>query len=59
MGAGFALFVPPEDAEGAVAVARKAGLAAWVAGTVEAGPRRLIVEPLDVQYDGSELGVRP
>ena len=59
MGAGFALFVPPEDAEGAVAVARKAGLASWVAGTVEAGPRRLVVEPLDVQYDGSELGVRP
>jgi phosphoribosylformylglycinamidine cyclo-ligase len=58
MGAGFAVFVPAEDAERAVAVARKAGVESWVAGSVEAGPRRLIVEPLAVQYDGSELGVR-
>jgi phosphoribosylformylglycinamidine cyclo-ligase len=58
MGAGFAVFVPAEDADRAVAVARKAGLDAWVAGSVEAGPRRLVIEPLDVEYDGEELGVR-
>ena len=58
MGAGFAVFVPAEDAEQAVAVARKAGVDAWVAGSVEAGPRRLVIEPLGVEYAGSELGVR-
>ena len=58
MGAGFAVFVPAEDADRAVAVARKAGIDAWVAGSVEAGPRRLVIEPLDVEYGGDELGVR-
>ena len=58
MGAGFAVFVPAEDAERTVAVARKAGVESWVAGSVEAGPRKLVIEPLEVEYDGSELGVR-
>jgi phosphoribosylformylglycinamidine cyclo-ligase len=58
MGAGFAVFVPAEDAERAVAVARKAGVESWLAGSVEAGPRRLLIEPLDVEYAGNELGVR-
>ncbi len=58
MGAGFAVFVPPEDAERTVAVARKAGVESWVAGVVEAGPRRVVIEPLDVEFGGDELGVR-
>ena len=58
MGAGFAVFVPAEDADRAVAVARKGGVDAWVAGSVEAGPRRLVIEPLGVEYGGEELGVR-
>ena len=58
MGAGFAVFVPAEDADRAAAVARKAGVDAWVAGSVEAGPRRLVIEPLDLEYGGDELGVR-
>jgi len=58
MGAGFALFVAAEDAERTVAVSHKAGLDAWVAGTVEAGAKRLIIEPLGLEYDGSELGLR-
>jgi phosphoribosylformylglycinamidine cyclo-ligase len=58
MGAGFAVFVPVEDAEQAVAVARKTGVDAWHAGSVESGPRRLVIEPLGIEYVGSELGVR-
>jgi phosphoribosylformylglycinamidine cyclo-ligase len=58
MGAGFALFVAAEDAPQVVAVANKAGLDAWIAGTVEAGPKRLLIEPLGLEYDGSELGLR-
>jgi phosphoribosylformylglycinamidine cyclo-ligase len=58
MGAGFALFVDAADGERAAAVARKAGVDAWVAGNVETGRKRLIIEPLDLEYEGSELGVR-
>jgi len=58
MGAGFAVFVAAEDAERAAGVARSAGVEAWVAGVVEAGPRRLVIEPLELEYAGNELGVR-
>jgi len=58
MGAGFAVFVPRDDAERAVEVARKAGVESWIAGSVEEGPRRLVIEPLGVEYSGDELGVR-
>lgn len=58
MGAGFALYVAPQDAEATAAVARKAGVDAWVAGIVEAGPRRVVVEPLGVTYEADELDLR-
>jgi phosphoribosylformylglycinamidine cyclo-ligase len=58
MGAGFALFVAAEDAERTAAAARKAGVDAWVAGMVQAGRKRLVIEPLGVEYEGSELGLR-
>jgi phosphoribosylformylglycinamidine cyclo-ligase len=58
MGAGFALFVAAEDAERTAAAARKAGVDAWVAGKVEAGAKRLVIEPLGVEYDGGELSLR-
>ena len=35
--------------------ARELGLAAMLGGRVEAGPRRVVLEPLDVSYDGSRL----
>ncbi len=58
MGAGFALFVAAEDAERTTAVARKAGIDAWLAGRVESGPKRLLIDPLGLEYDGAELGLR-
>jgi len=58
MGAGFALFVDRADAERTAAIARKTGVDAWVAGSVEAGAKRLVIEPLGVEYTGDELGVR-
>jgi phosphoribosylformylglycinamidine cyclo-ligase len=58
MGAGFAVFVAAADGERAAAVARKGGVDAWVAGRVEPGPKRLVIEPLGLEYAGSELGVR-
>ena len=46
MGAGFALFVARADVAATIEVARAAGLAAWHAGDVEAGEKRLVIEPL-------------
>jgi phosphoribosylformylglycinamidine cyclo-ligase len=58
MGAGFAIFVAAADAERAVAVAQGCGVAAWAAGRVEAGARRLVIEPLDVSFDAEALQLR-
>ena len=58
MGAGFALFVPAAQAERAVAVAQGAGVAAWVAGSVEADAKRLLIEPLGVEFSGDALQLR-
>ncbi|MDE2081039.1 MAG: phosphoribosylformylglycinamidine cyclo-ligase [Burkholderiales bacterium] len=58
MGAGFALFVAAGDAERAVAVARERGVPAWVAGTVEDGPKQLLIEPLGLRFEGDALQLR-
>ncbi len=58
MGAGFALFVRPEDGDAAVACAEAKGVRAWVAGVVEDGPRQVIIEPLDVTLSGERLTLR-
>jgi phosphoribosylformylglycinamidine cyclo-ligase len=58
MGAGFALFVDAAHAERAVAVARDQGVAAIVAGRVEAGPKRLVVEPLGFEFGDDALQLR-
>ncbi|MBX3637410.1 MAG: phosphoribosylformylglycinamidine cyclo-ligase [Rubrivivax sp.] len=58
MGAGFALFVPGAMAERCAEVARSCGVDAWVAGRVEAGPKRLIVEPLGITWGDDALQLR-
>lgn len=58
MGAGFALFVRPEDGEAAVACAEAMGIRAWVAGKVEDGPRQVVIEPLGVTLAGESLALR-
>jgi phosphoribosylformylglycinamidine cyclo-ligase len=58
MGAGFALYVAAADARRTVEVARAAGIGAWVAGEVVAGPKRVAIEPIGVTYGGDELQLR-
>jgi phosphoribosylformylglycinamidine cyclo-ligase len=58
MGAGFALFVAADEAERTAQVARDCGIEAWVAGQVEPGDKRLVVEPLGVTFGGEELQLR-
>ncbi len=58
MGAGFALFVAAADAEKTVATAKALGVAAWIAGTVEAGAKRVVIEPLGVTYTDADMHLR-
>ena len=58
MGAGFALFVAPDQADATVAVARKAGVGAFVAGVVEAGARSVLIEPLKINFSSNDLHLR-
>jgi len=58
MGAGFAIFVRAEDAERTVAVAKACGIEAWVAGALEAGPKQLLIEPLNIRFSDDDLQLR-
>jgi phosphoribosylformylglycinamidine cyclo-ligase len=58
MGAGFAIFVKAEDAERTVEIARAQGVAAWNAGVIEAGPKRLLIEPLGIEFGNDDLQLR-
>lgn len=58
MGAGFALFVAADAATRAVEAARQAGVQAWVAGQVEQGPKRVVIEPLSLCFEGDSLALR-
>ena len=58
MGAGFALFVAADQADRTLQVAAEQGLKATLAGTVEAGPKELLIEPLDLRFAGDELQLR-
>ena len=58
MGAGFAFFVDPAQAERSVAIARSLGIDALDAGRVEAGPKRLLIEPLAIEFGADALQLR-
>ena len=58
MGAGFAFFVSAGQAAKAAAIARECGIEAWVAGVVEAGPKRVLIGPIGVTYSAEDLKLR-
>jgi phosphoribosylformylglycinamidine cyclo-ligase len=58
MGAGFAVFCREGTGAGVVSVIEKAGYSAFVAGSVEAGERQVIVEPIDVTFADDSLQLR-
>ena len=58
MGAGFAIFVKAQDAQRTVDVAKAAGVHAIVAGSVEAGPKQLLIEPLGIRFGDDDLQLR-
>lgn len=58
MGAGFALFVPAQDAEKTIEVAAHKGVRAYRAGSVEEGEKQVIIEPLGIAFEGKSLELR-
>ena len=55
MGVGFAIYCRAEDADVVLREAAALGMEASVAGAVEEGPRRVIIEPIDVVLEGDEM----
>jgi phosphoribosylformylglycinamidine cyclo-ligase len=58
MGAGFAFYVAQASVERAIDVARSRGTALLRAGAVETGPRRVVIEPLGIAFEGESLEIR-
>ena len=58
MGAGFALFVASAEAERTVQIAQSAGLRALIAGSVDNGPKKIVIEPLQLTFSADDLHVR-
>jgi len=58
MGAGFALFLPPDLVPQTIEIAGALGVRAWNAGVVEAGEQRVVIEPLDLIFAADELHLR-
>lgn len=59
MGAGFALYVQENDVKKVLTVAHFLGMSALRAGTIESTKfKRVLINPLGLEYLGSTLGVR-
>jgi phosphoribosylformylglycinamidine cyclo-ligase len=59
MGCGFAIYCGAGAGAAVVDVARGRGLEAIVGGYVEEGPRRVLLDPLDIEFAGEELRLGP
>ncbi len=59
MGAGFAVYCRPGGGSRVVEVADELGIGALLAGTVEEGPRQVILEPVGVSFAGDQLALAP
>lgn len=59
MGSGYAVYTAAGTGDRVVEIAKGLGHDALLAGQVEDGPRRVIVEPIDVVYEDDELDLAP
>ena len=59
MGVGYAVYCAAGAGSRVVAAAEALGHRAHVAGAVEDGPRRVVVEPVGVTFQGDEMDLGP
>jgi len=57
MGVGLAIFVRPGHGARVIGLSQEAGFGAMLAGSVEEGPQRVVLEPVDVEFASSELAL--
>lgn len=60
MGAGFALYVDQSDVDKTLNLVNSGsyGYHAWHAGNIEEGEKKVIIEPKNIVFEGSTLGIR-
>jgi phosphoribosylformylglycinamidine cyclo-ligase len=60
MGAGFAVYVAPEQAAATIAAATSCGLRAWIGGSIaeEAGRKAVDILPLGISFAEDSLNLR-
>lgn len=58
MGAGFVIFIKASEVEAVCTIAASVGIEAMRIGAVEDGDKRVIIEPIGVIFDATELRVR-
>jgi phosphoribosylformylglycinamidine cyclo-ligase len=58
MGAGFAMFMPQNEALKVVSIAKKCSLKAMIAGMVEVGAKQLNIEPKSITFASDTMEVR-
>lgn len=58
MGAGFALYVSEAQTEEVIGVAEQHGLRAFIAGHIKDGDKKVVINPLGIEFGGSTLAVR-
>ena len=59
MGCGFAVYCAPGGGERVVEIATELDLAAHVAGVVETGPRRVVLEEVGVSFEDADMDLAP
>jgi phosphoribosylformylglycinamidine cyclo-ligase len=59
MGCGYAVYCAAGAGEEVVRLATNAGFSAHVAGSVEEGPRRVILSEIDVVFESSDMDLTP
>ena len=58
MGAGFVMFIPPNQAQQTLSISHEQGIRAYEIGQVKKGPKQIIIEPLHLTYDKKQLRLR-
>jgi phosphoribosylformylglycinamidine cyclo-ligase len=58
MGAGYAVYLPKEDAAKAQKIATKIGFKSWIAGSVEKGPKQVVIKPKNIILEEKSREVR-
>jgi len=58
MGAGLAIYVPNKDVKKVLSISKNARIKAYVVGVVEKGLKQVVIEPLNIVYEGKSLKLR-